>query len=350
LRNRLAELRDMMRGEGVSNLFVTSLSDIYYLTGFTGSTAYLLVNTDGAVFVSDGRYAEQSKAQVKDAEIMIVQDYRKMVSEYAEKLSAVTVTYDCQLQDFEYLSENVGKVSIDAKGMIDRLRAVKDEEELVKLGEQFKCARDSFVQSLPAFKPGVTEMHWAAELERNMKMNGAKYPSFETIIASGHRGAMPHGTASQKVVEKGDAVVVDFGSKKEYCSDVTRLVMTAPDEEIRKVADIVYTALQKAKDAVRTGVVCSEIDAIAREYIDSKGYSEYFNHGLGHGVGVDVHEKPVFNPRDNTILEPNMVLTIEPGIYLPDRFGVRLEDTIVVKDDGCENLTAVFEKYIYEVV
>jgi len=106
----------------------------------------------------------------------------------------------------------------------------------------------------------------------------------------------------------------------------------------------------KSADNLSVFKLCSEIDAIAREYIDSKGYSEYFNHGLGHGVGVDVHEKPVFNPRDNTILEPNMVLTIEPGIYLPDRFGVRLEDTIVVKDDGCENLTAVFEKYIYEVV
>lgn len=340
----------MMAKEGVSNLFVTSLSDIYYLTGFTGSTAYLLVDTDGAVFVSDGRYETQSKNQVREAEIKIVQDYRKMVAEYAEKLSEVVVTYDCPLQDYEYLTENVGKVSIDAKGMIDRMRAVKDEEELVKLREQFKCAHDSFVQSLPSFKPGVSEMHWAAELEKNMKMNGAKYASFETIIGSGYRGAMPHGTASQKIVEKGDAVVVDFGSKKEYCSDVTRLVMTAPDAEVSKVADIVYTALQKAKDAVKTGVKCSDIDAIAREYIASSGYGEYFNHGLGHGVGIDVHEKPVFNPRDETILEPNMVLTIEPGIYLPERFGVRLEDTIVVKDDGCENLTAVFEKYIYEVV
>jgi len=338
-----------MNKEGVSNLFVTSLSDIYYLTGFTGSTAYLFVSPDTATFVSDGRYEEQSKSQVKGAEIKIVQDYRKTVAEYADGLVDVTVTYDCPLVDYEYLVENVDKVGIDAKGLIDRLRAVKDEEELEKLREMFVCAHEAFKCSIPAFKHGISEMHWAAELERNMKIKGAKYPSFETIVGSGARGAMPHGTASQKIVEKGDAVVVDFGCKKEYCSDVTRLVMTGKDEEISKVADIVYSALQKAKDAVRVGVKCADIDAIAREYIDSKGYGDYFNHGLGHGVGVDVHEKPVFNPRDETILEENMVLTIEPGIYLPERFGVRLEDTIVVKDDGCENLTAVFEKYIYEV-
>ncbi len=188
-----------------------------------------------------------------------------------------------------------------------------------------------FLQSLDSFKPGVSELLWAAELEKNMKLNGAKSPSFDTIIGSGYRGAMPHGIASDKIVAKGDAVVVDFGSKKEYCSDVTRLVKTGADTNVDLVADIVYTALSKAKDAVKVGVKCSEIDAVARDYIQSKGYGDFFRHGLGHGVGIDVHEKPVFNSRDETVLEENMVLTIEPGIYLPGKFGVRLEDTIVVK-------------------
>lgn len=339
-----------MNDNRITNLFVTSLSDIYYLTGFTGSTAFLFVSADNAVFVTDGRYAEQSKVQIgTDFEIQIVNDYRKQLAEYAETISELYVTYDCKLPEYELLMEGPAKVVIDANDIIGKLRMVKDESELVKLREMFACAHDSFVQALDSFKPGKSELYWAAELEKNMKMNGAKCPSFETIVGSGYRGAMPHGIASDKIVANGDAVVVDFGSKKEYCSDVTRLVKTGADSNVDLVADIVYTALSKAKDAVRAGVKCSEIDAVAREYITSKGYGDFFQHGLGHGVGIDVHEKPVFNSRDETLLEENMVLTIEPGIYLPGKFGVRLEDTIVVKEDGCENLTAVFEKYIYEI-
>jgi len=339
-----------MSAKGISNLFVSSMSDIYYLTGFTGSMAYIFVTPDNAFFVSDGRYEEQSKAQVSsEFEIEIISDYRKTLLEYANKFSDIHVTYACGLAEYEMLMENVAKVTIDAEDVVAKLRMVKDERELVKLREMFACANNAFTASLADFIPGRSELHWAAELEKNMKMNGAQMPSFETIIASGARGAMPHGKASEKIVEKGDAVVVDFGSKKEYCSDVTRLVTTGDDKDVDIIADIVYTALSKAKDGVKAGVKCSAIDAIARDYIISKGYGDFFNHGLGHGVGVDVHEKPVFNARDNTVLEENMVLTIEPGIYLPGRFGVRLEDTIVVKNDGCENLTAVFEKYIYKI-
>ncbi|ADD66869.1 peptidase M24 [Denitrovibrio acetiphilus DSM 12809] len=350
MNNRISTLQKRMSRHGVSNLFITSLSDIYYFTGFTGSTANLFVTPDSAVFTTDGRYTEQAGRQIgSDAEIRIVQDYRKALTEIADKISSITVTYDCGLNEYEYLYEELKDVRIENTGLIDYMRAVKDEGELDKIREMFLCASDSFHASLEYFKPGIKELFWAAELEKNMKMNGARCPSFDTIVGSGYRGAMPHGIASDKIVEKGDAVVVDFGSKKEYCSDVTRLVKTGPDSEVDKIADIVYTALSKAKDAVRAGVKCSDIDAVARDYIASKGYEEYFNHGLGHGVGIDVHEKPVFNPRDHTVLEENMVLTIEPGIYLPERFGVRLEDTIVVKNDGCENLTAVFEKYIYDI-
>lgn len=347
---RLNKLTEAMKQVGVENLFVTSLSDIYYLTGFTGSTAYLFVSSDGVRFVSDGRYETQAQGEVEAGiDIEIVKDYKRALADYVDGLDRITVTYDCKLQDYEYLSDNLKDVNIDNNGMIDKLRAVKDEGELVKLREMFSCANTAFEVSLDSFKPGLKEVFWAAELEKNMKMAGSKMPSFETIVGSGERGALPHGVASEKIVGAGDAVVVDFGCKREYCSDVTRLVKTGADTEVDEIADIVYTALSKAKDAVRVGVKCSDIDAVARDYIESKGYGDYFNHGLGHGVGIDVHEKPVFSPRDETVLEKNMVLTIEPGIYLPGRFGVRLEDTIVVENDGCENLTTVFDKYVYEV-
>jgi len=347
---RINKLKEVMKQKNVQNLFVNSMSDIYYLTGFTGSTAVLFISQDSQIFVTDGRYAEQSAAQTEDFwQIDIVDNYVKAVEEYAAKSGKITVTYACDLSNYELIKKSADSVDIDNENMITKLRIRKDDCELAKIREMFVCAHKSFQASLPFFKPGVSELLWAAELEKNMKINGARRPSFDTIIASGARGAMPHGIASDKIVEKGDAVVVDFGCKKEYCSDVTRLVKTGADPDADKVADIVYSALCAAKDAVRPGVKCSDIDKIARDYIDKKGYLEYFNHGLGHGVGIDVHEKPVFNPRDNTLLEENMVLTIEPGIYLPGKFGVRLEDTIAVTKDGCENLTAVFEKYIYEI-
>ena len=325
------------------------MSDIYYLTGFTGSMAYLFVSEQSAEFVSDGRYQEQSKKQLDpDINITIISDYRKALGEFAVKLKNVHVTYACGLSEYEFMKENAD-TQIDKDSLIGLLRMEKDEDELNKLREMFACAHTAFKATLPEFRAGESELYWAAELERNMRLGGAKMPSFETIIGSGPRGAMPHGKASEKVVQKGEAVVVDFGCKKEYCSDVTRLVKTGPDAEVDKIADIVYTALCKAKDKVKVGVRCIDIDAAAREYIESKGFGKLFNHGLGHGVGIDVHEKPVFNPRDETVLKENMVLTIEPGIYFEGRFGVRLEDTIVVKEDGCENLTAVFDKYVYEI-
>jgi len=339
-----------MKKAGIVNLLVSSLSDIYYLTGFTGSTAYLFVTAESSVFITDGRYSEQSRQQVTgESEIVIVQDYKQALADHAEAMTKLYVTYDCSLSDFETVKESGSDVQIDSENLIRLMRMVKDEGELEKIKEMFSCAESSFTSSLESFKPGLKEVVWAAELEKNMKINGAKSPSFDTIVGSGARGALPHGIASEKIVEPGDAVVVDFGSKKEYCSDVTRLVMTADDTDVAIIADIVYTALSKAMEKVKAGVKCSEIDAVARDYIADKGYKEFFNHGLGHSLGIDVHEKPVFNPKDDTVLEENMVLTIEPGIYLPGKFGVRLEDTVVVKKGGCENLTSVFEKYVYKV-
>lgn len=349
MNRRLQNLRSQMKAGGISSLFVTSMSDIYYLTGFTGSTAFVFITPENAFFITDGRYTEQSAAEVSDDfETEIISDYRKALGEYAAKLQKIHVTYDCGLEWYEFLKENA-EAEIESKGLITQLRMEKDEGELAKISEMFVCAGDAFSASIEYFRPGETELFWAANLEMNMRLKGAKMPSFETIIGSGPRGALPHGKASEKIVQQGEPVVVDFGSKKEYCSDVTRLVKTGPHAEADKVADIVYSALKKAMDRVKAGVTCKEIDAAAREYIAEKGYGDYFNHGLGHGVGIDVHEKPAFNMRDDTVLKENMVLTIEPGIYLPGNFGVRLEDTIVVKNDGCENLTAVFDKYVYEI-
>lgn len=334
---------------GADCLFVSSLSDIYYLTGFTGSTAYLFVTPSDAVFLTDGRYEEQIKDELYEGITpVIVESYGEQLKQYAEKRKKITVTYSCGLFEYEMMKDVAESVDVDRENMISSMRRVKDGGELELIRDMYTVAYGAFMAAFPVFVSGNTEDHWAAELEKQMKLLGAKMPSFETIVASGARGAMPHGTASRKIVEKNDAVVFDYGCRLNYCSDVTRLVIAGENRKAQEIANIVYSALKKASDAVKSGVRCSDIDKIARDYIESKGYGKFFNHSLGHGVGIDVHEKPTLNKKDETILEAGMVVTIEPGIYLPGELGVRLEDTVAVTELGCENLTAVFDKYIYK--
>lgn len=347
--NRLNNLRRMMADSGKSCLFVSSLTDICYLTGYTGSTAYLFVTQNEAVFLTDGRYEEQIKTELCEGiEAVIVRNYQQSLKECAERFGKLTLTYACGLAEYELLKDSAVSIDIDTGNMISRLRMVKDEGELVLMRDMYQVARDGFMNAFHTFTAGVREVVWAAELEKQMKMLGARCPSFDTIVGSGARGAMPHGIASEKIVEKNDPVVLDYGCKLVYCSDVTRLVIAGENKKAEDIADIVYTALKKASDTVAPGVRCCDVDRAAREYIESRGYGKLFNHSLGHGVGLDVHEKPVFASKDDTVLEPGMVITVEPGIYIPNEFGVRLEDTVVVTESGYENLTAVFDRYIYK--
>lgn len=330
-------------------LFVSSLSDIYYLTGFTGSTAMLFVDRQSAHFMTDGRYEQQIRSELhKGIDSLIVNSYQESAAAKAALYKRIHVTYSCGLLEYEILKSSGCEVDINKSNLIGGLRMIKNADEISQIKDMYRAAYEGFVNALPVFVAGNREDHWAAELEKQMKLAGAKTTSFETIVASGARGALPHGVATRKMVEPNDAVVLDYGCRLNYCSDVTRLVIAGENPEAEKIADIVYTALKKASDFIREGVKASEADAVARDYIESKGYGKYFNHSLGHGVGIDVHEKPSLNRRDDTVLKAGMVVTVEPGIYLPDEFGVRLEDTVLVTGTGCENLTSVFDRYIYK--
>jgi len=349
LTGRIAELQKLMAKSGIDCLFVSSLSDIFYLTGFTGSTAMLFVDGSSALFMTDGRYEQQIKSELyKGIDSIIVNGYQESASAQAGRYKNVHVTYSCGLLEYETLVGAGCDVDIDRENLISGLRMIKNADEILQIKDMYRAAYEGFVNALPVFVAGNTEDHWAAELEKQMKLSGAKTTSFDTIVASGARGALPHGVATRKKVEANDPVVLDYGCKLNYCSDVTRLVIAGENAEAEKIADIVYTALKKASEFVREGVRACDADAVAREYIESMGYGKYFNHSLGHGVGIDVHEKPSLNRRDETVLKAGMVVTIEPGIYLPEQFGVRLEDTVLVTENGCENLTAVFDRYIYK--
>jgi Xaa-Pro aminopeptidase len=307
------------------------------------------VSPSYSVFLTDGRYAEQIKEELPaELESSIVKDYRGALKALAIKDISVTVSPKCPLNVYGIFTECTGTF-IDENDLVGRMRMVKDMDELELIQQSFTIAGESFLECLGSFRYGDSETEWAAKLEYAMRRRGAKDRSFETIIASGARGALPHGTASEKTVNQDDPVVVDYGCKVNYCSDITRIIYGGDDSFVFEIASVVKGAMDAAKAVVRPGVRCSAVDAAARNYINEKGYGEYFNHGLGHGVGIDVHESPSFSSRDDTVLEEGMVLTVEPGIYLPKRFGIRLEDTVAVSENSCVNLTAVLEDYVYKI-
>ena len=219
-------------------------------------------------------------------------------------------------------------------------RQIKSSEEIELLREAEHIGDLAFEDILNILKPGMTELEVAAEIEYSMKRHGAEGLSFDTIAASGVNSSMPHAIPSEKKLEMGDFLTMDFGCKyKGYCSDMTRTVCIgkASDEQ-KKVYNIVLSAQLKVLDELKSGMLCKEVDAIARDYIKVQGYGQYFGHGLGHGVGLFIHESPAFNTRDISIVRPGMIETDEPGIYLPGKFGVRIEDMILITENGCESL------------
>ena len=348
---RIERLLGMMNKTGLKNLLLTDLADIFYLTGFTGSTAYLFVEPEKAVFFTDGRYEEQIKTEISsEIKTVIVKTYGTSLCELAKQKEQLTVSPKCPLSLYTMLKDSAEELLIDSKDVVSLMRSVKDREEVELIAHSFKVAGNAFLESLSQWRYGMNETEWAAILEYNMRKKGATDRSFETIIASGERGALPHGTAGTRVINSGDPVTVDYGCRFNYCSDITRVVYDGSDPFVLEITDIVKGAMDAAKSVIRPGVRCSSVDKAARDYIEKKGYGEFFNHGLGHGVGINVHEAPSFNFRDETVLVQGMVLTVEPGIYLPGRFGVRLEDTVVVSENSCVNLTAVLEDYVYKIL
>jgi Xaa-Pro aminopeptidase len=248
------------------------------------------------------------------------------------------------VSDFRILSEKLtGRELVTIGAELDQIRSSKDQYETGKLLEVASCASDSLLAVLPQLKPGVKESHIARELEFEMRRRGADGRAFDFIVASGERGAMPHGRASDKAISAGELVTIDFGAVKDgYYSDETVTIAVGwPDARGSEIHSIVKEAHDRAIAAVRPGIPCRDLDAVARDFIRESGYGDYFGHGLGHGVGLEIHEKPVISPRSEAIVEEGMVFTIEPGIYIPGFGGVRIEDTVVVTANGCMLLTQV---------
>ncbi|WP_227765965.1 M24 family metallopeptidase [Zhaonella formicivorans] len=343
---RLHSLRQKLREVRLPALLVARPENRRYISGFTGSSGFALLTTGKSYLLTDFRYVEQAEEQASDFQVV---DYGAdlgaaikniLQEEQAEELGFEEdfLTY----KQYKTLEDKLQPVALKpAGGLVEQLRLQKDKGELDLLRKAAKIADAGFQHLLKLLKPGLKEVEVALELEYFMRQQGASGPAFETIVASGVRSSLPHGVASQKTLEKGDLVVLDFGAVYQgYHSDMTRtVVLGKASDEQRRIYSLVLEAQLKALDIVKSGLKCSELDDAARSYLAEQCFDKQFGHSLGHGVGLAIHEEPRVAANSTVVLAPGMAITIEPGIYIPGFGGVRIEDLVVVTEAGCESLT-----------
>jgi len=316
-----------------------------YLSNFSGSLAYIIISQEKAIICTDSRYWEQTVKQSPLELFKITMDNSKDFLE--DQLSGYkTIGFEANTTSVSFYNSLLKKMNdsqklVEADEMIGSIRLQKDPKEVDLIIKANNIAIKALDELLNDIKPGKTEKELAAKLEYLMIQYGASDKSFGTIFASGFRGALPHGLASEKVINKGEFIVIDYGCVYEgYCSDITRTIAVGePTEQMLTVYNTVKRAQQESEDAVQMGKTGAEIDEIARNIITEAGYGQYFGHGLGHGVGLDVHEEPSVSPRNDKPLQDRAVITIEPGIYLPGKFGVRIEDDVYITGDTHKVLT-----------
>lgn len=318
-----------------------------YFTHMKSSAGTLLVFSDAAYLIIDSRYIEKARKTVTDCDVILQDKLYNQINELIAKHEAVKVSVDTANLTVESLNKLSEKLNCDIDSSdeladtIRSIRAVKRGEEIESMIAAQRIAEAGFEHMLGFIREGRTEREIQLELDFYMLSHGAEALSFDTIALTGKNTSMPHGVPSDDVVKSGDFVLMDFGAVVNgYHSDMTRTVCVGqPDDEMKKVYDIVLNAQLEGLKAVKAGIKGCELDSVARKYISDAGYGEYFGHSLGHGVGMDIHEMPYASPTSGDILEEDSIITVEPGIYLPGRFGVRIEDFVVVREDGCFNMT-----------
>ena len=356
---RREKLRKLLKKTGAEALLVTSVPNVTYLTGFTGDSSYLLVTQDDQILISDGRYATQIEEEcpglemnIRRAGILIHQQVVKIlraagISRLAIEAESMTVATR------ERIAEKLPKLEIGATtGMVEHLRQVKDKEELALIRRAVRIAEKSFAVIRAGLRPEQTEKQIGDALEHQFRLFGGDGPAFPTIVAVGPRAALPHAKLTDRRVGDGDVLLVDWGAQwRLYKSDLTRVLVTGKiSTKLRRVYEVVLSAQARAIAAIRPGVPTTEVDAAARSVIAEAGLDRRFNHGIGHGFGLEIHESPRMSGKNTATLKPGMVVTVEPGVYIPGWGGVRIEDDILVTRDGHEVLTSLPKQFEEMVV
>lgn len=357
-KERQAGIRKHLAANRFNGLLVSHLPNVRYLCGFTGSAGLLLIDEVGSTFFSDVRYDTQAHTEVRSAKVIIARKpllealgdflsarrHRAKKSTLGLEAEHITVAEKKRLANLR-----PARLALkDAPTVVERMRMVKDADEIQRIREAVSLGARIFERGLKVLRPGIKEVDVAGEMELAARRGGAEEMSFPTIIASGTRSALPHGRASTQAIPQGAFVVCDFGViLSGYCSDQTRTVWVGKaSDEARKTYEAVREAQQAAVNAVRPGISVGEVDAAARKSLQRAGLGKFFTHSTGHGVGLEIHESPRVAAGQKEILQPGMVITIEPGVYFPGKWGVRIEDIVVVTAGGCEVLTQTSKDFL----
>ncbi|NLI11350.1 M24 family metallopeptidase [Pelotomaculum propionicicum] len=344
--DRINRLLEHFNQAGCEAFYVTDPANRFYLSGFSGTTGSLLLARGLYCLLTDFRYTEQAASECPDYKIIdVTGSYNMVLAEILKEHNLVRLGCEgdhLTYNQFSDLKKMLPGIELKpGSGMVEHLRLCKDENEIKHIEEAARLADQAFVKILPAVNTGAAEREIALQLEYLMRESGAEESAFKIIVASGSRSALPHGVASLKTLQRGDLVTFDFGAVyRGYNSDITRTVVIGPpDARQKEIYEIVLEAQMNAISVIKAGVRAADVDQAARGIIEKKGYGPNFGHSTGHGLGLDVHENPRLSAKDETILRSGMVVTVEPGIYLPGWGGVRIEDTVVVEDNGCRILT-----------
>ncbi len=350
---RLERIREVMAsgagtGSPLDAMLIASPQNRLYATGLTGSSGYVLISRERSYLLTDFRYVEQATAQAPGYRVVMhgtpyLTTLADLVAELDIRRLGIEAEHVSVAEHDRMVRALVGVTLWRTSGLVEEMRLRKDEGELRKLEAAVACADAAFEQVIRdgVIRAGVTELSVATALESSMRAGGSTRPSFDTIVASGVRSSLPHGRASEKTINEGEFVTMDFGATVDgYCSDITRTVVAGkPSEEQRGVYDLVLRAQLAGVAAVKPGIPGRDPDAASRAIITAGGHGSHFGHGLGHGVGLQIHEGPRLSPASDTVLQPGMVSSVEPGVYVPGWGGVRIEDLVVVTEGGCRVLT-----------
>ncbi len=346
MNNRLDKVREVIAEKKIDAIIVTSDINRRYITGFTGSSGYALITMDKAMFVTDFRYIEQANNEAVGYEIIKHEaSINDTIAELLINNGINKLGFEQDFVTFSLYKQFTDKYSnvelVPLSQIIENLRLIKDNDEINLVKKATEIADEAFSYILNIIKPNIKEKDISLALEYKMRELGASGISFPTIVASGYRSSLPHGAASDKEIKLGDFVTMDFGAYYNgYASDMTRTVVVGkPSEKQREIYEIVLEAQLEGVNHIKAGMTGKEADALTRDIINKYGYGEYFGHGTGHGIGLDVHEGPTVTPRSDTVLAPGMIVTVEPGIYIPDFGGVRIEDDVLITEAGREILT-----------
>ena len=358
---RRDKLRQQLKSRELAAMLVTNFTNVTYLTGFTGDDSYLLVHPKGDVIISDPRYETQISeecpgldAYIRPTSVAITSALEKVVaaSEIQEKVLAVEAdSMTLSLRDI--ISDKLSKWEVrGVAGLVEAFRSIKDKHEIDSIRKAIKAAKRGFDLLRSGLMPNQTEIELRNDLEYFMRKFGAEDKGFNTIVGVGERAALPHAVPTDKKVDESELLLIDWGAKcGGYISDLTRTLVTSskPSQKFRKTYETVLTAQKKAIEAIKPGIAASEIDSVARKSIESAGMGRYFTHGLGHGLGLEVHECGRFSQSSDLILKPGMIMTVEPGVYFGSWGGVRIEDDVLITKTGCEVLSADVPKEFDEM-